>query len=575
MTDIIAYNPSINEKFNFLVESFPTDVYTEAFKKDLSELTFNYKCLRRIGRKMFSDTHSYHKPSLLSLKTTFASLNGKYWLNYFNETNLFILMTEKRSKEWKKQIENLENLPAFNSDNVRHVTNDILSSSYIYFAERIQFVLSHLSKNHITNSQFGFGEKIIIEKCHPGSTPKDRYPSFSYEKIEALDELRKIVAFLKKKDLRVMDKDQSLNSKNIFPILMKRLVDDRKSEHHIDNGTIHVRIFLKGTMHITIEPEIAEEMNAYVSYLYPNQIPSCLKKKSYFSKPKQNFILTGETVNPFVISELYNIKNKKIINVMNNFRLQDRKFDLDQANITVFSKDDVLKNNVIFYLDDLIDRLNKKGLYDHFLRVVSFIGGTVFKINHNNCILFEYDDITSVLDELCVSGIMDDKKSYQQYYTNTELSNKAYDLLTKNIAETDLARLSCIEPSCGNGSLLRLLPKNNTLGIDISKNNAAICKALGYKTINSDFIDFASTTKEKFDLCLMNPPFTGNQAYNHTMAAYTLLKENGSLTAILPSSLRGKFDKLKNENVLIKESEDYFSQFENTNVNVFLLFLKK
>lgn len=59
------------------------------------------------------------------------------------------------------------------------------------------------------------------------------------------------------------------------------------------------------------------------------------------------------------------------------------------------------------------------------------------------------------------------------------------------------------------------------------------------------------------------------------MAAYTLLKENGSLTAILPSSLRGKFDKLKNENVLIKESEDYFSQFENTNVNVFLLFLKK
>lgn len=570
-------NTQAHSTFNDIVESYSTDKFINEFSKDKSEMVNNYVAIRRVKRKLLGHQSAIFLnensgvPALASLKKAKNRLNAYHWESYFEEVKLFILMTSQRKKEWKAQIKNLD-VPDFNVENIRHVTNDVLNSSHKYFAERIVYVMSKLSKNHLTNSRFGFGEKIIIENLHFGSTPKIKYPSLQHDKYEAIDELRKIVAFIKNKDLRMIDTDESLDSYEILNILLHRLVDTRKAEHHLDNNSIHIKMFLKGTIHISIEPEVAEQMNAYVAALFPNQIPSCINRKAYFTKPKGNITLHGKPVHTTIVSGLRSL----VKNNLNNF-LTSTKGDLRFKNedFSEFNLETVTNSNAHYMFDSHLEKINESGLFDEFLEIVSLIGGKHFKLRNHNCFIFDYDDLKSVVDEIIISGLVDDKKTYQQYYTNEKLSKIAHNLLIKDTQADQLNTKRYIEPSCGTGNLLKLLPKENTTGVELSKVNSALCTAYGYSVVNDDFITYASSTSDKFDMALMNPPFTQNQAYNHTMATYTLLNDNGRLVAILPSSLRGKFNDLLNENVSIDETDDFSSQFDGTNVTVFILTLQK
>ncbi len=586
-TQLVTQSFQSNFDTNDIVKSFCTDKYTSQHLKEKKQMVINYKAIRRVKRNISShQPFIFQKedssiPSLSNLKQANLRLNAHHWYKYFDDTQLFIMMTGTRKNEWKEQIEAL-NVPEFNTENLRSVTSDILNSSQQYFAERIVYVMSHLSKNHITNSQFGFGEKIIIEDIHDGWSQKNKSPIFKSEKVEALDELRKIIAFLKYKDIKLMDKNESMSSYLALDVMLKRLVKYRTADNWIDDNTIHVKMFLKGTMHICIEPEMAAKMNSYVALLYPNQIPSCIKRKAYFKPATEKALFKGDIIPKEVLKVIRDVTTNHLIPILtrthhrfdlNNLTNFDSEFELEKEYFT--------ENNTVYLSVSDENTLTKLGYLNIFLNIMKYIGAKHFKYSNTridkefHIFVLKHRNFNDIIDEICFNGALDDQKSYQQYYTKQKLSDYAYHLLSEDYSEEEIKQLRHLEPSCGTGNLISYLPKENTTGVEISKINSAICLALGYKVLNKDFIKYASKTTDKYDSVFMNPPFTENQAYNHIMAAYTLLDENGQLVAILPCSLKGKFNRLVEEDCIIFESENFESQFEDTNVTVFVLKIRK
>ena len=54
--------------------------------------------------------------------------------------------------------------------------------------------------------------------------------------------------------------------------------------------------------------------------------------------------------------------------------------------------------------------------------------------------------------------------------------------------------------------------------------------------VHADFLEWASRTAQRFDVAIMNPPFTGGQDVNHIRCAWTLLRPGGRLVAICSNS---------------------------------------
>jgi hypothetical protein len=570
-----VHSTQVQDDFGALSECIQFGAYLNRYALNKQAMAFNYIMMRRLQRSLKAHqsvifaSRTAGLPALTTLKHANDRLNADHWSHFLHDSRLFVLLTSERQIEWQEQIDALD-VPAFEEKNIIAVTNDIFANAHTYFAERIIYVMSKLSKDHVTNSQFGFGETIIIQDIHEGSTKKDKYPSFDTELVGAVDELRKIVAFLKHKDLRLIDKEEKLNSSGVLDVLLKRLVQERKADHHIDQNSIQIRLFLKGTIHLNIEPEIAQQMNMYVASLYPNQIPSTLKRKSYFKKPSNSIVLTGTPIHKTVVDGLYSmIKNHFYSMAKSTRKLKE------STHRTVFSFERIIDSRVHYMFQSHLEQIHKAGTFEQFIKAVKAIGGTPFIFDETQCILFEHTELENIIDEIVITGLLDDQKTYQQYYTNQRLAKLAHLEIANRLDSETYKNGRFLEPSCGQADLLRLLPKAQTLGLDISATNVALSNAYGYNAQQVDFIEYAKrNSHERFDGILMNPPFTLNQAYNHTMAAYSLLGDNGVLSAILPSGLRDSFYLLKQEGCHISTSFSYIGQFEDTKISVFILTLQ-
>lgn len=97
-----------------------------------------------------------------------------------------------------------------------------------------------------------------------------------------------------------------------------------------------------------------------------------------------------------------------------------------------------------------------------------------------------------------------------------------------------------LEPSAGQGAFLDSLkeayPDSKLTCVEYLEMNADILKSKGYNPIVDDFMNVEF--KEKFDLIVMNPPFSlagDKKAYiTHIMKAHSLLSERGVLFAVTP-----------------------------------------
>lgn len=90
------------------------------------------------------------------------------------------------------------------------------------------------------------------------------------------------------------------------------------------------------------------------------------------------------------------------------------------------------------------------------------------------------------------------KNKFDEYFTKPEIAKELFDKFCQIVGQKeDLTKFCWIEPSVGNGAFFSLLPKNNTIGIDI--------KPTEFDTIQSDFLGYALPSAPF--IVIGNPPF--------------------------------------------------------------------
>lgn len=160
--------------------------------------------------------------------------------------------------------------------------------------------------------------------------------------------------------------------------------------------------------------------------------------------------------------------------------------------------------------------------------------------------------------------IVDEKKTLQSFYTPLNLVAKIVQLAGVN-------GKYCLEPSCGDGRILKeiLVQGGSAYGQDINKNAdlsgieypKLICLAKEKKKVlnfvlGEDFLKYTSD-EAHFDRVIMNPPYDKNTWIKHIEHAWKFLKDGGRLVAICPNAQHNRFFQkfIKGKDYSIEEIE--------------------
>lgn len=160
----------------------------------------------------------------------------------------------------------------------------------------------------------------------------------------------------------------------------------------------------------------------------------------------------------------------------------------------------------------------------------------------------DYDPRELLSKEQLASGeIVNRQQALQQFFTRPETA--------KQIVEYACVEpgMRCLEPSAGTGNIARalraaLIDPRERVGRD------PICveidEVLVRKLVEDGFddtlcMDFLATDPaiNPFDRIVMNPPFTGGQDVDHVTHAFSMLKWNGLLVAIMSPAFQFRSDK--------------------------------
>jgi hypothetical protein len=471
----------------------------------------------------FLDGNKDHNRGVPDVKTLFQldgainALNSYYWSRAMDLTDVYSAMPQARRDQWQKQLtawkdrgykrgaKPEEDLADFTAEAVRPTINELLASRQKFFAERVDGIFRSLSNDHVTNSPSGFNRRMIIG----GVT--DNYSFTSSSRAGTINDLRSVIAkFMGRDELR-------WNSSQVMIAAARR---NSGTWMNVDGGAMRIRVYMKGTAHLEIHPDMAYRLNQVLAHLYPAAIPSEFRTKP--KKKHKEFQMMGRPLPFLIIEALGELRRERNSN----------KFNFGYG------------------------ALDRSGIRTETARVLSAIGG-IWAGGQFDPIEFDYDP-RDVLDEIIVSGCIPDQKSHQFYPTPETVGAVAVEMA--EIGEND----TCCEPEAGQGDLAALLPKERTTCVEISPLHCTILKARGFNVVEADFIKWAETAM-CFDRIVMNPPFSEGRAQAHVDAAAKIVMRGGRLTAILPASFKGK-DILPGWSV--EWSRVFDNEFAGTSVSV-------
>jgi len=153
-------------------------------------------------------------------------------------------------------------------------------------------------------------------------------------------------------------------------------------------------------------------------------------------------------------------------------------------------------------------------------------------------------DAAEIMDQIILTGKVLNKKSELGFFpTPPAVVGRLIELA--EISNGD----SILEPSAGNGAILRVLrqrfPLNSITAVEIDASRTEL-QAMATRMFYGDFLDLRSVSHDTgmFDRIVMNPPFGKNAAPNHVLHACTLLKPHGRLVSVMPSSVTFRSDAL-------------------------------
>lgn len=423
-----------------------------------------------------------------------AALNADFWQQALNLTDVYEYMPNDRRNEWNEQIRE-KKAPDFEEKAVRATLSELLFSRQKFFSERVDGIFLSLSRSHVTNRPEGFSKRMIIECMF------DQWGMCNYERTGYVDDLRKVIA-------KFMGRDATgLNTTNKILTIARARSGEWVA---IDGGALRVKAFMKGTIHLEIHPDMAWRLNEILAFLHPAAIPAEHRTKP---RTKHKTYELHTNLLPFsVLSVLSDLQTERTEPLQRNRREEP----LQPVTTNPFNR------RFKGYSDECQTARAEAE------KVLMSLGGVKKSINAFTWFEFDYDP-TTALEDIQLSGALPEQKTHQFYPTTGELAAQLLDEADIREGET------CLEPSAGMGGLADLMPQAHTTCVEISPLHCRVLEAKGHNVIEADFLAWASVTDQRFDVVVMNPPFSEGRAVAHLNAAAALVKDCGRLAAILPA----------------------------------------
>ena len=398
--------------------------------------------------------------------------------------------------------------PAFDEASARSTLASLLASRETFFAEKVDGIFCGLSRSHVTNRPEGFSKRMIIEGA------LDRFGDTNISVSGRVDDLRYVIAKFRGEAPGKWNATSS--AFHIAKQQMGRWLV-------LDGGALRLRLFNVGTVHLEVHPDIAWRLNAILAHLYPMAIPAALRTRPRKVKIKEFDLRVCEI--PYGVRASLDEVFRGMITPM-KYRLP-------------------LNRSV-----EAID-------------ILRWLGAAVDE--WFDTVEFEYDASEALKMVIC-SGCLPEQTSHQFYETREVLARKLVDL-----ADIDDEHI-CLEPEAGQGGIAKYMPRERTQCVEINPLFAKVLEGRRLRTLRADFLEYASTTAERFDRVCMNPPFEGGRWKAHLQAAASLLQPNGLVAAILPSSARGS-DPLPG--MRCEWHGPFTNEFTDTAVSVVILIARK
>jgi predicted RNA methylase len=232
-----------------------------------------------------------------------------------------------------------------------------------------------------------------------------------------------------------------------------------------------------------------------------------------------------------------------------------------------------VENNQLFLPAIQLDRAD----YVDVNKILELLGG---KWNKKlKCHIFE--EITPEQLAAVLNGedeIIDVKKTYQAFFTPAKLAQRVVEL-------ADVKGKSVLEPSAGTGNIAVEVIKAGAEYIHCIELNRDFIDKLNENVLDKgvkasicggiDFLDIKAA--EKYDVVVMNPPFTRNQDCKHVAHALKFLKDGGRLVSIMAGNTsRKQFNELVDglDYEVFDVEEGAFKE-SGTNIRTIILVINK
>lgn len=449
-----------------------------------------------------------YKPDINQIKTM---LLMEFWERVYTRSNISQYLDSDKKSKWESQFLRHNyahcNLPEFTPENIIATLKEWYESKDSMFLDRISLVFERLSGDHVTNKPYGFSEKMI----------------FKYG--ASFNEYSKTI------NVRTNLKDLMFDLACCISMLLKRPMPERLdgvATSNLQPNTLYAaygdyfkfKVFKSGTLHLWIHEDIAIDLNIQLAKKYPSAIASKHRQKS---KDIKSYEYGYDPINK---------DDKKLHSWLLSGNYAIRLSDLTQASIDKFLKYtglnwDEVKNNI------------RHGLRERYKEMSA-------QILRNG-----YPSV----------------KDHQFYPTPQIIVDRLMGEIGTRI-ESD--EITVLEPSAGYGALVQGFTNSFKIvtAIEVDPFLCSVLAAKGMNEIhNIDFLRYKA--EQKFDLILMNPPYSDRRLEKHFSHALTFMADGGELYIIAPS---GKEEKLKEiaSNKSVTALKQFDGAFEDTKISTTL-----
>lgn len=469
---------------------------------------------------------------LINLDTALKRVDVNFWLKLYDDTKLCNFMDTESYNTHKTALKDHDAVLPFSLENIVNQLEMFVGDINQILIKRVVAIFEKLSGEHATNSPYGFRNRMILDSCSRtyNEHSKSRY----------LHDLRCVIA--------TMRGEADMPCTSATTTVLEHCFTYNGKWHMLDGDTMRMKAFKKGTVHIEIDGDIADKLNAILATEYPNCLPQAGKKKALFkSTLKPIEIMLGNGVRNELRRVSYDHPLKK-----RSDRRDDFYRDKNEHEIRLYCWNS--KNEPA-----LVEAVN----------LLSELYGEPQETNSDYTWKLGTHDPKATIKHLVISGTMPEEVSHQ-FYESTERVQELVDTVLVINDSDDIC-----EPSAGRGALAKLLPPSQTTCFEINTLNCSILSGLGYKVKQECFLQYANNTLDRYDVFVMNPPYKNNMYWTHLKAAMNLLKPSGRIVAVVPCSVMLKESELPSD-ITMTENYRIEEQFKGTSkLHISIITLEK